>query len=272
MRRAMRHTHLLGASDPVIFKLVKSLIEQMGDAFPELKAQKLIIENTIRDEEIKFKDTLERGMALLTNEINNKASPGVLSGQKAFELYDTYGFPLDLTEDVLKSYGWQVDYQGFDKSMNEQKNKARQAWSGSGDSSYNQEILKSLLNLPTTKFIGYDEIIFETKIDLIIKNNKIIDSASSTDQVDIVCNETIFYAESGGQISDKGIILSKDCSAKILNSKKITVGNGKIIFVSTIEIVSGKITVGDIIKQVIDLDLENKYVHIIQQLIFFMKH
>ena len=142
MRRAMRHTHLLGASDPVIFKLVQSLIEQMGDAFPELITQQLTIENTIKDEEIKFKDTLDRGMSLLMNEIDVKVSPGVLSGQKAFELYDTYGFPLDLTEDVLKSYGWKVDHHGFEKSMNEQKIKARQAWSGSGDDAYNQDILK----------------------------------------------------------------------------------------------------------------------------------
>ena len=133
MRRAMRHTHLLGASDPVIFKLVKSLIEQMGEAFPELITQKLTIENIIKDEEIKFKDTLDRGMSLLMNEIDKKVSPGVLSGHKAFELYDTYGFPLDLTEDVLKSYGWMVDHKGFQKSMNQQKIKARQAWSGSGD-------------------------------------------------------------------------------------------------------------------------------------------
>ena len=173
MRRAMRHTHLLGASDPVIFKLVRSLIEQMGDAFPELVTQKLTIENTIKDEEIKFKDTLDRGMSLLMNEIDEKVSPGVLSGQKAFELYDTYGFPLDLTEDVLKSYGWKVDHQGFEKSMNEQKIKARQAWSGSGDDAYNQDILKLLLDLPPTNFRGYDEYTFETKIDLIIKNNKV---------------------------------------------------------------------------------------------------
>ena len=106
------------------------------------------------------------------NEIDEKVSPGVLSGQKAFELYDTYGFPLDLTEDVLKSYGWKVDHQGFEKSMNEQKIKARQAWSGSGDDAYNQDILKLLLDLPPTNFRGYDENTFETKIDLIIKNNK----------------------------------------------------------------------------------------------------
>ncbi len=145
MRRAMRHTHLLGALDPVIYKLVEYLIKEMGEAFPELIAQKAIIEKTINDEEIKFKDTLERGMSLLMNEIDEKVSLGVLSGEKAFELYDTYGFPIDLTEDVLKSYGWTVDYSGFEISMNNQKNKARQAWSGSGDKQYDQKNFKGFI-------------------------------------------------------------------------------------------------------------------------------
>ena len=258
MRRAMRHTHLLGASDPVIFKLVKYLIEQMGDAFPELISQRLTIENTIKDEEIKFKDTLDRGMSLLMNEVDKKVSSGILSGQKAFELYDTYGFPLDLTEDVLKTYGWHVDYQGFEKSMNEQKVKARQAWSGSGDDAYNQDILKLLLDLPSTNFRGYEDFTLETKIDLILKNNKILDSVSDNEQVDIICNETIFYAESGGQISDKGFIIGKDFKANVLSSKKLTIGNGKIIFVSTIKISSGEIMIGDIIKQKIDLDFRKQ--------------
>ncbi len=258
MRRAMRHTHLLGASDPVIFKLVKYLIEQMGDAFPELISQRLTIENTIKDEEIKFKDTLDRGMSLLMNEVDKKVSSGILSGQKAFELYDTYGFPLDLTEDVLKTYGWHVDYQGFEKSMNEQKVKARQAWAGSGDDAYNQDILKLLLDLPSTNFRGYEEFTLETKIDLILKNNKILDSVSDNEQVDIICNETIFYAESGGQISDKGFIIGKDFKANVLSSKKLTIGNGKIIFVSTIKIASGEIVIGDIIKQKIDLDFRKQ--------------
>jgi Alanyl-tRNA synthetase len=117
MRRAMRHTHLLGALDPVIYKLVEYLIKEMGEAFPELVTQKLIIEKTIREEEIKFKDTLDRGMSLLLNEIDKKVSSGVLSGEKAFELYDTYGFPIDLTEDVLRSYGWTVNHSGFKSSM-----------------------------------------------------------------------------------------------------------------------------------------------------------
>ena len=174
MRRAMRHTHLLGALDPVIYKLVEYLIREMGDAFPELIAQKSIIEKTINDEEIKFKDTLDRGMSLLMNEIDEKVSSGILSGEKAFELYDTYGFPIDLTEDVLKSYGWTVDYSGFEISMNNQKNKARQAWSGSGDKQYDQKILKLLLELPRSDFQGYDYNFLKTEVNLIIKNNEIV--------------------------------------------------------------------------------------------------
>ena len=126
MRRAMRHTHLLGSKDPIIYKLVPFLNKEMGNAFPELNVGQSIIQNTIKEEELKFKDTLDRGMYLLKAEIDKKVSSGILSGQKAFELYDTYGFPLDLTEDVLKSYGWTVDQRGFEEAMKEQKNKARQ--------------------------------------------------------------------------------------------------------------------------------------------------
>ena len=122
----MRHTHLLGSKDPIIYKLVPFLNKEMGNAFPELNVAQSIIQNTIKEEELKFKDTLDRGMYLLKAEIDKKVSSGILSGQKAFELYDTYGFPLDLTEDVLKSYGWTVDQRGFEEAMKEQKNKARQ--------------------------------------------------------------------------------------------------------------------------------------------------
>ena len=130
MRRAMRHTHLLGATDPVIYKLVAFLINEMCEAFPELKNGQNIIEETIKQEELKFKDTLDRGLSLLKAEVDNKVSGGVFSGNKAFELYDTYGFPVDLTEDVLKSYGWTVDHKGFNLAMDEQKNKARIRFTG----------------------------------------------------------------------------------------------------------------------------------------------
>ena len=254
MRRAMRHTHLLGALDPVIYKLVEYLIKEMGEAFPELVTQKLIIEKTIREEEIKFKDTLDRGMSLLLNEIDEKVSSGVLSGEKAFELYDTYGFPIDLTEDVLRSYGWTVDHSGFESSMNNQKNKARQAWSGSGDKQYNQEILKVLLKLPSTDFQGYDNNLLETQINLIIKNNEIVKNISCGDKVDVIFNKTIFYAESGGQIADKGSLEGVEFKANVLKTKKINIGNNKNIFISTIEVLSGSLQSGDIIKQLIELD------------------
>ncbi len=254
MRRAMRHTHLLGALDPTIYKLVEYLIKEMGEAFPELITQKLIIEKTIRDEEIKFKDTLDRGMSLLLNEIDNKVSTGVLSGEKAFELYDTYGFPIDLTEDVLRSYGWTVDHSGFESSMNNQKNKARQAWSGSGDKQYDQEILKVLLKLPSSDFQGYDNNFLETPINLIIKNNEIVKNMSIGDKVDVVFNKTIFYAESGGQISDRGSLEGVEFKADVLNTKKINIGNNKNIFISTIEVLSGNLQSGDIVKQLIELD------------------
>ncbi len=254
MRRAMRHTHLLGALDPVIYKLVEYLIKEMGEAFPELVTQKLIIEKTIREEEIKFKDTLDRGMSLLLNEIDEKVSSGVLSGEKAFELYDTYGFPIDLTEDVLRSYGWTVDHSGFESSMNNQKNKARQAWSGSGDKQYDQEILKVLLKLPSTDFQGYDNNFLETQINLIIKNNEIVKNISFGDKVDVIFNKTIFYAESGGQIADKGSLEGVEFKANVLKTKKINIGNNKNIFISTIEVLSGNLQSGDIVKQLIELD------------------
>ena len=254
MRRAMRHTHLLGALDPVIYKLVEYLIKEMGEAFPELVTQKLIIEKTIREEEIKFKDTLDRGMSLLLNEIDEKVSSGVLSGEKAFELYDTYGFPIDLTEDVLRSYGWTVDHSGFESSMNNQKNKARQAWSGSGDKQYDQEILKVLLKLPSSDFQGYDNDFLETHINLIIKNNEIVKNISFGDKVDVVFNKTIFYAESGGQIADKGSLEGVEFKANVLKTKKINIGNNKNIFISTIEVLSGNLQSGDIVKQLIELD------------------
>jgi alanyl-tRNA synthetase len=192
MRRAMRHTHILGATDPIIYKLVNYLIKEMGNAFPELKTHKDVIERTINDEEIKFKDTLDRGMSLLMKVVDKKVSGGVLPGEKAFELYDTYGFPIDLTEDVLSTYGWTVDHDGFNRSMNDQKNKARKSWSGSGDTQYNQKILKTLLDLPETNFHGYTKSNLDSKVDLIIQNNKIVKEVSKGEQAEIISNETIF--------------------------------------------------------------------------------
>ncbi|MDA9806669.1 alanine--tRNA ligase [Alphaproteobacteria bacterium] len=258
MRRAMRHTHILGATDPIIYKLVNYLIKEMGNAFPELKTHKDVIERTINDEEIKFKDTLDRGMSLLMKVVDKKVSGGVLPGEKAFELYDTYGFPIDLTEDVLSTYGWTVDHDGFNRSMNDQKNKARKSWSGSGDTQYNQKILKTLLDLPETNFHGYTKSNLDSKVDLIIQNNKIVKEVSKGEQAEIISNETIFYAESGGQISDNGNIIGDKCKAKVLHSKKLKLSSGKVIYLTFVEITDGSLLSGQKITQKIDIELRKQ--------------
>ena len=258
MRRAMRHTHILGATDPLIYKLVNYLINEMGKAFPELKTHQKIIEETIYDEEVKFKDTLDRGLSLLMREVDKKVSGGTLPGEKAFELYDTYGFPIDLTEDVLRTYGWTVDHNGFNKSMNDQKMKARKAWSGSGDTQYNQNILKTLFDLPETNFQGYDKSELNTNIDLIIQNNNIVNTLSKDEKAEIICHETIFYAESGGQISDHGYIFADKFRAKVNNSKKLKLSNGKVIHLTSITITEGKLSSGQKVTQSIDLELRKQ--------------
>ncbi|MDA9170690.1 alanine--tRNA ligase [Alphaproteobacteria bacterium] len=254
MRRAMRHTHLLGSKDPIIYKLVPFLNKEMGNAFPELNVGQSIIQNTIKEEELKFKDTLDRGMHLLKAEIDKKVTSGTLSGQKAFELYDTFGFPLDLTEDVLKSYGWTVDERGFEEAMKEQKNKARQSWSGSGDKTKSSNVLKSLLNIESTNFLGYEKNTLNTEIKFIINNQKIVDKIEIGNIAEVVFIDTIFYAESGGQISDTGIILNKKFKAKVLGSNKFKTGNEKTVFICLIEVLSGTLNVGDKVKQILDLD------------------
>ena len=254
MRRAMRHTHLLGSKDPIIYKLVPFLNKEMGNAFPELDVGQSIIQNTIKEEEFKFKDTLDRGMYLLKAEIDKKVSSGILSGQKAFELYDTYGFPLDLTEDVLKSYGWTVDQRGFEEAMKEQKNKARQSWSGSGDKTKSSNVLKSLLNIESTNFLGYEKNTLNTEIKFIINNQKIVDKIEIGNIAEVVFIDTIFYAESGGQVSDTGIILNKKFKARVLSSNKFKTGNEKTVFICLIEVLSGTLNVGDKVEQILDLD------------------
>ena len=254
MRRAMRHTHLLGSKNPIIYKLVPFLNKEMGNAFPELDIGQSIIQNTIKEEEFKFKDTLDRGMYLLKAEIDKKVSSGILSGQKAFELYDTYGFPLDLTEDVLKSYGWTVDQRGFEEAMKEQKNKARQSWSGSGDKTKSSNVLKSLLNIESTNFLGYEKNTLNTEIKFIINNQKIVDKIEIGNIAEVVFIDTIFYAESGGQVSDTGIILNKKFKARVLGSNKFKTGNEKTVFICLIEVLSGTLNVGDKVEQILDLD------------------
>ena len=220
MRRAMRHAYLLGAKDPVMHKMVPALVKQMGQAYPELHYGQRMIEETLHLEEKRFIATLERGMKLLDKEIAGLGTGKILSGQTAFNLYDTYGFPLDLTQDVLREKGLRVDDAGFDTAMAEQKTRARAAWSGSGDVGEETIWFDIASDHGQTEFLGYKLETSEAQILAMVKNGKPCKSAQKGDAIDIVVNQTPFYAESGGQVGDTGQIKTENGSAEITDTVK----------------------------------------------------
>ncbi len=204
MRRAMRHAHLLGAQDPLIYKLFPVLKEKMGDAYPELGRAEALITKTLESEEKRFKETLDRGLKILEEETENLGKGDKLAGDVAFKLYDTFGFPLDLTQDALKAQGIGVDIVGFDAAMEEQKQKARAAWSGSGDAATEKVWFEILEEFGPTEFLGYDSESAEAVVKAIVKDGKRVDALKEGEEGIIIPNQTPFYAESGGQIGDSG--------------------------------------------------------------------
>ncbi len=220
MRRAMRHAHILGASEPLLYKLVPSLIEQMGQAYPELERAKALITENLRSEEERFQTTLARGLKLLDEETSKLAAGSKLSGEIAFKLYDTYGFPLDLTQDILRNRNISVDISAFNQAMEEQKARARAAWSGSGESKVNTIWLKLLDEHGDTEFIGYDNNQANAKLLAIIVNDKICNRLCAGQEGFLLFNQTVFYAESGGQLGDIGEIFIDDKLAAIVTDTK----------------------------------------------------
>ena len=242
MRRAMRHVHLLGYQDPMMYQLVPALIKEMGETYDELNvAEKLIIE-TLKHEEIRFKKTVDRGLHLLKEETNKLGNNQPLPGDVAFQLYDTYGFPLDLTQDVLRSEGREVDVKGFKAAMAEQKKKARAAWSGSGDAATETIWFDLADKLPATEFLGYTSEKSSGEVLAIIKDGKEVKSASKGDKVVIITNQTPFYGESGGQVGDTGTLSNEEgFKAKVTDTKKAV---GKL-FLHHAEIQDGEIKLTD---------------------------
>lgn len=239
MRRAMRHAHLLGAKDPVMHRLVPTLVKQMGQAYPELQQGQVLIEETLLLEETRFKTTLDRGLKLLEDEIVDLEKGGTLPGSTAFKLYDTYGFPLDLTQDALREKNLQVDTDGFNDAMNAQKAKARAAWSGSGQSA-DATIWYDIADREgVTDFLGYETENAEGQVLALVKDGVEVNSASTGDTVQIVLNQTPFYAESGGQVGDSGIIKSDGVVASVSDVKKAA-----DVFIHFAKITEGKMTVG----------------------------
>ncbi len=207
MRRAMRHAHLLGAQDPLMHRLVPALMTQMGGAYPELGRAKALIEETLKLEETRFIQTLDRGLKLLDDELEKLPEGGDLPGQAAFKLYDTYGFPLDLTQDALREKGRAVDVAGFDAAMAEQKAKARAAWAGSGDSKEATIWFDLAEAHEATDFLGYDTETAEGIVLAIVSDGKEVKSLKTGGAgAWVVCNQTPFYAESGGQVADHGYV------------------------------------------------------------------
>ncbi|WP_299198455.1 alanine--tRNA ligase [uncultured Tateyamaria sp.] len=207
MRRAMRHAHLLGAKDPVMYRLVPSLVQQMGAAYPELGQAQSLITETLQAEETRFKQTLDRGLKLLDDEVAGLAEGADLPGDAAFKLYDTYGFPLDLTQDALREKGYGVDTDGFDAAMAEQKAKARAAWSGSGEAADATVWFDLADSHAATDFLGYDTEIAEGVVLAIVSEGAEVQSLDvEGGGAWVVFNQTPFYAESGGQVADHGYV------------------------------------------------------------------
>jgi len=220
MRRAMRHAHLLGAKDPVMHQLVPALVGQMGAAYPELGQAQALIEETLRAEETRFKQTLERGLRLLDDELGGLAEGVELPGQAAFKLYDTFGFPLDLTQDALREKGRGVDVEGFDAAMAEQKAKARASWSGSGEAADSTVWFDIADKQGTTDFLGYDTEVAEGQLLAILKDGAQVDVATEGEAVQLVFNQTPFYAESGGQVGDRGTVKTDAGAGNVTDTRK----------------------------------------------------
>ncbi|MDQ7776551.1 alanine--tRNA ligase [Paracoccus aminovorans] len=236
MRRAMRHAHMLGAKDPVMHRLVPALVRQMGTAYPELGRAQALIEETLRLEETRFKQTLDRGLRLLDDELSRLPEGANLPGEAAFKLYDTYGFPLDLTQDALREKGRSVDTAGFDAAMAEQKAKARAAWAGSGETKDAAIWFDIAEEHGATEFLGYDTEISEGQILALVQDGAAVEQAGEGQQVQIVVNQTPFYGESGGQVGDTGLIKTETGAARVTDTKK---ANG--VFIHVAEVTLGAI-------------------------------
>ncbi|WP_032112961.1 alanine--tRNA ligase [Candidatus Paracaedibacter symbiosus] len=251
MRRAMRHAHLLGAQEPLMYRLVPTLVELMGQAYPELgRAQALIVDN-LKLEEERFRQTLERGLRLLDEETVKLTSSQAFPGDIAFKLYDTYGFPLDLTQDVLKSQGRTIDMAGFETAMAAQKAAARAAWVGTGDAKNEQVWYDLKQEHGATEFLGYEVTDAEGMVLALVDNEgKALEAAFAGDKVQILSNQTPFYAESGGQEGDRGFLSNATVKVKVVDTVK-RLGE---LHVHIAEVIEGTLKIGDHLKLNVDTE------------------
>ena len=250
MRRAMRHLHQMGCQDPVMHQLVPTLASEMGGHFPELVRAQPLITETLKLEETRFKETVGRGIKILNDEVAVQASGGTLSGEKAFRLYDTYGFPLDLTQDFLRGYGWTVDQAGFDEAMAAQKAAARAAWSGSGGTAEQAIYHEMADEFGSTEFLGYQVEDTEAEVRAIVIDGQKVDTAKAGEKAEIITNQTCFYGESGGQVGDTGTMHNDLTHIDVLDTTKTSAG----LFRHHVTLNKGTISVGDGLTLVVDGD------------------
>ena len=249
MRRAMRHIHQMGCADPTMYRLVPTLVAEMGAQYGELGRAQSLITETLKLEETRFKETLGRGLRILNDELSGKPSGGTLDGATAFKLYDTFGFPLDLTQDFMRGYGWQVDLDGFNAAMDAQKANARRAWSGSGDSATETIWLDLAQNLEPTEFLGYTSDSAEAIVAALVDGNAEIGEIGKGGKGRMVVNQTPFYGESGGQLGDVGTISWDKGSARVTDTQKTPSG----LFIHHVEIDAGTLAKGQEVRLQIDV-------------------
>ncbi|MEN2494598.1 MAG: Alanine--tRNA ligase [Hyphomicrobiaceae bacterium hypho_1] len=249
MRRAMRHAHILGAKDPLLHRLVDVMVNLMGTTYPELKHDKEFISQTLYLEESRFHKTLDRGITLLKNKTEALSKGDVLSGDIAFRLYDTYGFPLDLTQDALRARDIGVDVNAFHKAMEIQKTEARSAWKGSGEAAIEKVWFELREQIGVTEFVGYETEKFRDEIRAIVENGREVSSARVGDKVQIITCQTPFYAESGGQSGDKGLITCGEASTfQVLDTQK----KAGALYVHIGKVIDGTFKVGDTVDLEVD--------------------
>ncbi|WP_127524107.1 alanine--tRNA ligase [Mesorhizobium sp. Z1-4] len=240
MRRAMRHAQLLGASEPLMWRLVPALVQEMGQAYPELVRGQPLITETLQLEEKRFRKTLARGLGLLEEATQSFGSGDTLDGETAFKLYDTYGFPLDLTQDALRQRGIGVDTGGFNTAMERQKAEARASWAGSGEAAAEAIWFQLREKLGATEFLGYSSEAAEGVISALVHDGAEVPAAKKGDDVAVILNQTPFYGESGGQVGDTGVIRGDDFEIAVSDTQK----KGDGLFVHYGKVMSGEVKPG----------------------------
>ena len=249
MRRAMRHAHLLGAADPLMWRLVPTLVSQMGQAYPELVRAEALITETLRQEEDRFRRTLGRGLALLDEATATLTAGDMMEGEVAFKLYDTYGFPLDLTQDALRARGLSVNLDGYETAMARQRALARENWQGSGDKGGGAAWLGLRDRFGTTAFVGYETLEAEAEVLAILLGAEEIPIAHAGDEVQVLVDRTPLYAESGGQASDRGQVQFANGVAEVTGLAKEAGGD---LYVHRLKISSGELARGDKVRLIVD--------------------